>query len=181
MQENFEFIQKTHAQGWLPLSMEQASPALANRKPFMTMQYAYSIKTSRVKEADFPYEGQQISCTAELVHFARSLQDSDIEKMLVLYMDARNAIICIRVIYGTVNQAVIYPREVIRPALLVGSSSIILIHNHPSGQTKPSEADIKLTKSIQEVARLLEIIVHDHIIIGSEDKFYSFREEGLMS
>ena len=141
--------------------------------------HAYSIKTSRVREPDFPYHGQVISCTSELLDFARNLQDSDIEKMLTLYMDAQNKVICIQIMSGTVNQAVVYPREVIRHALLAGSSAIILIHNHPSGEVRPSEADIRLTKHIQEAAKYLDVLVHDHIIIG-DNKFFSFREEGLM-
>jgi len=141
--------------------------------------HAYSIKTSRVREPDFPYHGQKISCTTELLDFARSLQDSDIEKMLTLYLDAQNKVICIQVVAGTVNQAVVYPREVVRHALLAGSSAIIMIHNHPSGEVRPSDADIRLTKHIQEAAKYLDVLVHDHIIIGDK-KWFSFREEGLM-
>ena len=141
--------------------------------------FAYSVKTSRVREPDFPYHGQAISCTSELLDFARNLQDSDIEKMLTLYMDAQNKVICIQIMSGTVNQAVVYPREVIRHALLAGSSAIIMVHNHPSGEVRPSEADIRLTKHIQEAAKYLDVLVHDHIIIG-DNKFFSFREEGLM-
>jgi len=182
MQENFDFMQEVHSQGCLPLGMDQMAPGSSRgkRSCILSNLYAYSIKTSRVKETDFPYDGRQLSCTAELLHFARSLEDSDIEKMLTLYLDAQNQLICIQVVKGTVNQAVVYPREIIRHALLVGSSAIILIHNHPSGITKPSDADIRLTRAIKEIATALDILVHDHIIIGSEDRFFSFREEGLM-
>jgi DNA repair protein RadC len=183
MQENFEFIQRTHTQGLLPMDIEQTDPILHQKKRnyIITTQYAYSIKTSRVKEPDFPYDGRQITCTSELLAFARSLRDSDIEKMLALYLDAQNRVMCIQIVTGTVNQAVVYPREIIRHALLVGSSAIVLMHNHPSGHTKPSDADILLTKTIREAAHFLDIVVHDHIIIGSENRFFSFREEGLMS
>jgi DNA repair protein RadC len=94
-------------------------------------------------------------------------------------MDAQNKVICIQIMSGTVNQAVVYPREVIRHALLAGSSAIILIHNHPSGEVRPSDADIRLTKHIQEAAKYLDVLVHDHIIIGDK-KWFSFREEGLI-
>ena len=146
----------------------------------MKTKYAYSIKTSRVKEPDFPYDGRSLTCTSDLLNFAHDLQDSDIEKMLTLYLDAQNQLLCIQVMKGTVNQAVVYPREIIRHALLVGSCAIIIMHNHPSGQVKPSDADIRLTKTIQETAKFLELLVHDHIIIGSEGRFFSFREEGMM-
>jgi DNA repair protein RadC len=141
---------------------------------------AYSIKTSRVKEPDFPYHGQSITCTSELVEFAKILQSADVEKMLTLYMDAQNHVVCIQMTTGTVNYAVVYPREVIRHALLTGAAAIILVHNHPSGEVKPSDADIVITRKIQEAAKLLEILVLDHIIIG-ENRFFSFREMGTLN
>lgn len=180
MQENFSFIEN-HAQGWLPLSMEQTAPHLFNRKPFETIQYAYSIKTSRVKEPDFPYSGKQITDTRELLDFLKSLQSADNEKFIVLYLDAQNQVICIQVVNGIVNQAIVYPREVIRQALLVNASSMILAHNHPSGHPRPSDADLNLTRKICETAKAMEILVHDHIIIaGDTGRFYSMREEGVM-
>ena len=146
----------------------------------MKERYAYSIKTSRVREPDFPYSGQRLSCTTDLLNFARSLQDSDIEKMLTLYLDAQNQVMGIQITSGTVNQAIVYPREIIRHALLIGSSCIILVHNHPSGVPRPSDADIRLTKTVTETSKLLDILIHEHIIIGTEGRFFSFREEGLM-
>ncbi|MBU2578291.1 hypothetical protein KKA69_05715, partial [Patescibacteria group bacterium] len=60
-----------------------------------------------------------------------------------------------------------------------GASALILVHNHPSGATRPSDADIRLTKTIQEATKLIDVQVHDHLIVG-DDRFFSFREEGLM-
>lgn len=143
------------------------------------MQYAYSLKTQRVREKDFPYHGQSIGKTSDLIEFARSLQDADVEKFLVLFLDAQNHIIYIRVWEGTVNQCVVYPREVFRHALLAGASAVIMIHNHPSGEVKPSDADIRLTRSITEAAKLFDILLHDHAILAGS-RFFSFREEGLL-
>lgn len=142
--------------------------------------YAFSIKTRMVREPDFPYHGQSIQCTSELVAFAKDLQDSDIEKLLTLYLNAQNRVICIQVTSGTTNQAVVYPREIIKHALLSGANALVLIHNHPSGEIRPSDYDIRLTKTIYEIAKSLDVLVHDHIIIGG-DKWFSFREEGLMT
>jgi len=103
--------------------------------------YAYSIKTSRVKEPDFPYHGQILTCTTDVVDFVKSLQDSDVEKMLVLYLDAQNKLICIQITTGVVNQAVVYPREVLRHGLLVNACGMILVHNHPSNNLKPSDRE----------------------------------------
>ena len=80
---------------------------------------------------------------------------------------------------GIVNQAVVYPGKVLENALKKKASAVILVHNHPSGHVKTSDADIRLTKTIQETARILDIIVHDHVIID-KNRFFSFREEGLI-
>lgn len=142
-------------------------------------KYAFSIKTSRVRETDFPYQGQSISSTSELMNFTSALQDADVEKFIVIYLNIKNVVNGIYVTTGTVDQAIIFPREVLLHALLSRSSSMILIHNHPSGETKPSDSDLNLTKCLIEAARIFNIMVHDHVIIGM-NKFLSFREEGLL-
>jgi DNA repair protein RadC len=126
-------------------------------------------------------EKPQITCTRELLDYCKTymggLKD---EKFCVIYLDAQNRLMDIETIQeGIVNQAVVYPRKVLENALKQKASAVILVHNHPSGHVKPSDADIRLTKTIQETARILDIIVHDHIIIG-ENRFFSFREEGLI-
>jgi len=127
-------------------------------------------------------EKPQVSCTAELLDFCRTamgaLKD---EEFRVCYLDAQNRILAVETIQeGIVNQAVVYPRKVLEKALHWKASAIILVHNHPSGHVRPSDADIRLTRTIQETARALDILVHDHLIIG-ENRFFRFREEGLMS
>ena len=127
-------------------------------------------------------EKQQISCTKELLDYCMtSLGGLKDEHFCVIYLDAQNRIIDVETIQeGIVNQAVVYPRKVLESALRRKASAVILAHNHPSGHVKPSDADIRLTKTIQETAKALDILVHDHVIIG-ENRFFSFREEGLMS
>ena len=124
----------------------------------------------------------QISCTTELINYCRSalggLKD---ERFCVIYLNAQNRMIDMEVIEeGIVNQAVVYPRKVLENTLKRKASAIILVHNHPSGHVKPSDADIRLTQTIREAAKTLDILVHDHLIVG-ENKFFSFREEGLIS
>jgi DNA repair protein RadC len=80
---------------------------------------------------------------------------------------------------GTVDQAAVHIREVIRRALELASTSIILVHNHPSGDPSPSQQDIRLTRQIVEVAKNLGIAVHDHIIIASGGHT-SMRAQGLI-
>jgi DNA repair protein RadC len=126
-------------------------------------------------------EKPQIACTSELIDFCRTAMGAKKdEEFCVIYLDAQNQIIEFETVQkGIANQAVVYPRQVLENALRKKASAIILAHNHPSGHVRPSDADIRLTKTIQETARVLDILVHDHIIIG-EDRFFSFREEGLM-
>ena len=91
------------------------------------------------------------------------------EQFRILFMDRKNALIADEVQHeGTIDHTPVYPREVIKRALEVGASSIILVHNHPSGEATPSRADIEMTKRIVEAAEKLNIVVHDHIIIGRE-------------
>ena len=126
-------------------------------------------------------EKPQITCTRELLDYCKTtiggLKD---ERFCVIYLDAQNKITGMETIQeGIVNQAVVYPRKVLENALEQKASAIILVHNHPSGNVKPSDADIRLTKTIRDTARMLDILVHDHVIVG-ENRFFSFREEGLM-
>lgn len=126
-------------------------------------------------------EKTQISCTAELLNYCKmALGGLKDERFYVIYLNAQNRVIDMEAIQeGIVNQAVVYPRKVLENALKRKASAIILVHNHPSGHVRPSDADIRLTKLIQDTAKILDIIVHDHIIIG-ENTALSFREEGII-
>ncbi len=126
-------------------------------------------------------EKPQVTCTTELLDFCRATMGTKKdEEFCVIYLDAQNQIIDFETVQkGIANQAVVYPRQVLESALKKKASALILAHNHPSGHVRPSEADIRLTKTIQETARALDILIHDHIIIG-ENRFFSFREEGIM-
>lgn len=122
-----------------------------------------------------------VTCTRELTDFCRTaLGGKRDEEFCVLYLDAQNQLIEFETIQrGIVNQAVVYPRQVLEGALRKKASAIILAHNHPSGHVRPSEADIRLTRTIQEIAKFVDILVHDHLIVG-EGSVFSFREEGLI-
>jgi DNA repair protein RadC len=91
------------------------------------------------------------------------------EEFRILFVDNRNRLIADEVQgRGTVNHTPVYVREVIKRALELSASSIILVHNHPSGDPTPSRADIEMTKEIIEAAKKLDISVHDHLIIGRD-------------
>jgi DNA repair protein RadC len=89
------------------------------------------------------------------------------EQFRILFLDKKNVLIADEVLHeGTVDHTPVYPREVVKRALELSSSAIVLVHNHPSGDPTPSRADIEMTKTVIETAKPLGIAVHDHIIIG---------------
>jgi DNA repair protein RadC len=91
------------------------------------------------------------------------------ESFRILFLDKRNQLIADEVQQtGTVDHTPVYPREVVRRALELSATALVLVHNHPSGDPTPSRADIQMTKQIVDVARSLGIEVHDHIIVGRE-------------
>jgi DNA repair protein RadC len=92
---------------------------------------------------------------------------ADKEQFRILFLDKRNQLIADEVQgSGTVDHTPVYPREVIKRALEVSATAIILVHNHPSGDPTPSQADIQMTKAIIDIAGPLGISVHDHLIVG---------------
>ena len=91
-----------------------------------------------------------------------------VERFHVLYLDRKNRIISDELLStGTVDHVPVYPREVIKRALMLNASALILIHNHPSGDPTPSEADLSMTKEIQKGCKYLGLTLHDHIIVGA--------------
>ncbi len=103
-----------------------------------------------------------------------------VERVRVLYLNVQNMLIHDEhVCDGSIDEAAIHPREVIRRALDLGAVALILVHNHPSGTPQPSKADIYITNRIAEAGRLLGIAVHDHVIIGREGHV-SFKAKGLI-
>ncbi|MET0180626.1 MAG: DNA repair protein RadC [Novosphingobium sp.] len=103
-----------------------------------------------------------------------------VERVRVLYMNAQNMLIHDEHVGdGSIDEAAIHPREVIRRALDLGAVALILVHNHPSGSPQPSRADIQITNRIAEAGRLLGIVVHDHVIIGREGHV-SLKAKGLI-
>ena len=112
-------------------------------------------------------------CTAQLAHRTA-------EHFRVLFLDSRNALIKDEEQQqGTVDHVVLYPREVIKRALELGASAVILVHNHPSGDPSPSRADVELTKEIAKAGATLGVTVHDHLVIG-RSRHVSLREAGLL-
>jgi len=109
-----------------------------------------------------------------------SLRDSITEKFKILFLDAKNFILEEKTIFeGTVDSSAVYPREVIKAAIRHAASSLIFVHNHPSGDPEPSESDREITKELIFAASIMQIKVLDHIIIGN-NCFFSFADQGLI-
>jgi DNA repair protein RadC len=102
------------------------------------------------------------------------------EQFRILFLNHKNVLIADEVQQqGTVDHTPVYPREVLRRALELHASAIILVHNHPSGDPTPSKADIDMTRAIQQAAQALNIRLHDHLIIARAEH-YSFKSNGLL-
>ena len=105
---------------------------------------------------------------------------SKIEEFRVIYLNKKFRIMADDVhAKGTTDRVAVFPREIVKRALYLGASAIILAHNHPSGDITPSKADIDLTRAVIEATRSVNIAVHDHVIIGAQGH-YSFKSNGLM-
>lgn len=103
-----------------------------------------------------------------------------IERMRVLYLNSKNMLVRDEVASeGSVDQTAVYTREIIRRAMDLGATAIILVHNHPSGDSAPSRQDISMTREIADAGKKLGVSVHDHIIIG-KDGFSSMRSAGVI-
>lgn len=120
------------------------------------------------------------SWNALLDYCHTSLAHRETEQFRVLFLDRKNVLIADLVLGdGTVDHVPVYPREILRQALELNASALILVHNHPSGDPAPSEADIAMTQMVLRAAEALSITVHDHLIIGHSREI-SLRSEGLL-
>ena len=103
------------------------------------------------------------------------------EVFTVIFLDSQNRLIeSCEMFRGTLNQASVYPREVVKKAMQVNACAVILVHNHPSGLTTPSDADRSLTKTLKKSLALVDVRVLDHFIVGATSTPFSFAERGLL-
>ncbi len=120
------------------------------------------------------------SWSALLAYVRVALRHETREQFRVLFLDKKNQLIGDEVMnQGTVDHAPVYPREIVRRALELSASAVILVHNHPSGDPTPSRADIDMTRQVIEAGRHLGVAVHDHLVVGREE-VASFKALGLI-
>lgn len=122
-----------------------------------------------------------LSSWQSLIDYCRaSKQYKKTEEFHVLFLDRKNVLVADEVQQkGTVDHTPVYPREIVKRALQLEASALIMVHNHPSGDPTPSRADIDMTKQVRDAAKAVGVVLHDHLVIGAGEP-YSFRSNGLL-
>lgn len=122
-----------------------------------------------------------LSSPAAVIKFARvRISSLAHETMMVIFLNTRNEVIHHHLIHeGTIDQVIIYPRQIIEKTLYYHASGLILIHNHPTGSSQPSREDRHLTEKLKELLQQLDILLLDHIIVTKE-AYYSFKENNIL-
>ena len=140
------------------------------------------VSLKLVKESSVLYETRTVSNSYDAYKLIKNfLIDSDREKFVVACLDTKNQPVNISVVsIGSVNSAIVHPREVFKVAMLSNASKIICFHNHPSGNLKCSKEDENITNRLKECGEILGIELVDHIIVGDNDKYFSFKENCMM-
>jgi DNA repair protein RadC len=146
------------------------------QKKSTIVEEAINFLTSQLKKPE-AYISSPVSATNLL---KLKLMNEHREHFVVMFLDQRHGVISTEILFsGTINAAAVYPREVIKRALELNAAALILSHNHPSGNPKPSDADDNITDKINQCCKLFDIRVLDHIIIAGEYT-YSYAEAGKL-
>ena len=134
----------------------------------------------RLAWSELPRRSLLSSWSALFSYLKLTMAHCEREAFRVLFLDKKNQLIADEVLgQGTVDHAPVYPREVMRRALELSASALILVHNHPSGDPTPSGADVEMTRRIVEAGKVLSVTVHDHVIVGRDD-IANLKALGLM-
>ncbi|MGO1041103.1 JAB domain-containing protein [Clostridioides difficile] len=156
-----------------------------NKKSSIYMRHSKIVdivSIKMIKEKSITYKPRKVSSPKDAYDlFETFMIDSDREKFLVACLNVKNESVNISIVsIGTISSSLIHPREVMKTAILSNSNSIIVAHNHPSGNITPSEEDKNITSRLVNVCDMLGIKLLDHIIIGEEDQFFSFKQNSLI-
>ena len=134
-----------------------------------------SIEVNEAAEAYLT--GEPLNCAQTVFESFKFLQQETKEHFLALHLDSKHLLVCIDLVStGSLSASVVHPREVFKSVLLSSAAALILIHNHPSGDSKPSREDREITTRLKEAGELLGIRLLDHVIIGAD--FTSLAEQG---
>src|SRR5215475_2681241 len=149
--------------------------------PAKAARLAAAFELTRRLRGRRPGERLRLASPAEVyAAYAPLMEDLKREVFRVALLDAQNRLLRDRVVSeGTLSASLVHPREVFKPAIVESAASVILLHNHPSGDPAPSREDLRLTRQLVECARLLDLRIHDHVIIG-QGRFASLAEQGVV-
>ena len=146
----------------------------------MPKKYSMTQLLLMVKEEAQRQTIDRITSAQNVYTLLHEYSTKEKEHFLLITLDGASQVIAKRVIHiGTLNQSLVHPREIFKPAITDGAAGIIISHNHPSGTLEASRADIQITQRLKEVAKLVGIELLDHVIISSNG-YYSFSEDGLL-
>ena len=140
------------------------------------------VRVKMVREASLLYPQRRIRMARDVVElFLTFLQETDREQFFLLCLNTKNEPTALHTVsIGSLDASIVHPREVFKVAILSNAASVIVAHNHPSGDPSPSQPDLEVTQRLQEAGELLGITVLDHIIVGTEGAYTSLKERGLM-
>lgn len=156
----------------LPLFTEEAS---------MVTIPQYGIRL--VRESEFRYANKKITGAEAVCDLLQTigLHEKATEEFYSIYLSTKNDVLGVEMISrGTLTASLVHPREVFKGALLANAYALILAHNHPSGNVEPSNADKQVTAILTKAGNILDVKILDHVIIGGEDRYYSFRDHSLI-
>lgn len=141
--------------------------------------YGLEVRVQLVKESN-NVKGPRINSPQNVYNLVEHLKDSDREQFLTICLNTKNEVLSIETTaIGTLTANLVHPREVFKTAVLQNAAGIIIVHNHPSGDTVPSEDDVKITKRLCECSKIMDIQLLDHVIVGN-GSFKSLKEMGKM-
>ncbi len=144
----------------------------------MASRHLQQVRFSLVRSARPEFT---VRTPADVAEAFQDLTSDPRESFYALYLNGQNEVICFdRISTGNSRETITDPAEIIRTALLCAARSLVFVHNHPSGNPCPSQADQQVTQQISQAAALFHLTVIDHVIIGSERRYYSFLDRGLL-
>ena len=141
----------------------------------ITQAVSRRFLADRIMDQDFMRSSEEV-----MEYLKHNLRDKTREIFMVIYLNGRNQILQMEELFeGTLTTSAVYPREVVKRALDHAAAALVFVHNHPSGNPKPSQDDITITKKLKEAAEAIDVSVHDHLIIAGNE-VYSFADNGLI-
>jgi DNA repair protein RadC len=158
----------------------EESPSKTRTIRFKQITAIYETITVKEDITNYLKPGTRFTTPSQVYETFSFLMKETKEKFLTLHLDGKNRIICMDLVsIGSLNQSIVHPREVFKSACLSNAASLLLIHQHPTGDSSPSAEDIAITRRLKEAGEIMGIKVLDHIIVG-DGEYLSFVERGLL-